>query len=114
MGMEVDPTNVVAHGGTHLHSLGPYGYALYSGVEGTFSLSSPDVPILSAGLMTPFPTPGDNTSLPENMKGGMHFNIQNNIWNTNFPQWYPFVDEDKDARYRFTVTTFTTDVGLYI
>jgi len=110
----VDPTNVVEHGGTHLHTLGPHGFALYSGPEGVLSLTSPDVPILSAGLMLPFPTPGDNSSLPGNMKGGMHFNLQNNIWNVNFPQWYPFVEEDKDARYRFTVTTFTTDVGLYI
>jgi len=100
----VDPTDVVAHGGVHLHSLGPYGFALYSGPEGTLSLASPDVPILSAGLLSPFPTPGDNSTLPENMKGGMHFNLQNNIWNVNFPQWYPFAEKDKDARYRFAVT----------
>lgn len=88
----------------HLHTLGPYGFAQYTGPEGTLTLSSPDVPILSAGLMTPFPTPGSNSSLAENMKGGMHFNLQNNVWNVNFPQWYPFVEKDKDARYRFAVT----------
>lgn len=100
----VDPTSVVTHGGVHLHTLGPYGFAQYTGPEGTLTLSSLDVPILSAGLMTPFPTPGDNSSLPENMKGGMHFNLHNNIWNVNFPLWYPFLEEDKDARYRFAVT----------
>ena len=26
---------------------------------------------------------------------------QNNIWNTNFPQFYPFAAADADARFRF-------------
>ena len=29
--------------------------------------------------------------------------LQNNIWNTNFPQWYPFEEEDSDAQFRFEV-----------
>lgn len=30
--------------------------------------------------------------------------------NTNFPQWYPFTDEDADARFRFTVDVMLPNV----
>jgi hypothetical protein len=59
-----------------------------------------DTPVLSAGLLSPFPTPG-NWSI--DLSTGFHANLQNNIWNVNFPQWYPFESVDKDARFRFEV-----------
>ncbi|MDX2109894.1 MAG: DUF5054 domain-containing protein [Verrucomicrobiota bacterium] len=34
-----------------------------------------------------------------NLDGGWHFNLWNNVWGTNFPQWY-----DQDARFRFTLS----------
>eukprot|EP00966_Prymnesium_polylepis_P196108 4544711-Prymnesium_polylepis.2 len=98
---QVDPTDVVEHGATHLHSLGPDGFITYTGREGSLSLYPLDSPIVSMGLLSPFPTPGDNTSLPLRMAKGVHANIQNNIWNTNYPQWYPFVPSDSDSRFRF-------------
>ena len=100
-GSQVDPTDVVAHGATHLHSVGPHGKVVYTGREGSLAVAPLDAPIVSMGLLSPFPTPGDNTSLPSLMAGGVHVNVQNNIWNTNYPQWYPFVRDDADARYRF-------------
>ena len=33
---------------------------------------------------------------------GMTFNIYNNIWNTNYIYWYPFHDEDRNFKARFT------------
>ena len=61
-----------------------------------------DVPLYSAGLLSPFPTPSVNTSAASWLAaGGVHFNLHNNIWNTNFPQWYPFVEEDESALFRF-------------
>ena len=100
-GSQIDPTDVVAHGATHLHSVGPDGKVVYTGREGSLSVVPLDAPIVSMGLLSPFPTPGDNSSLPSLMAGGVHVNVQNNIWNTNYPQWYPFVVDDADARYRF-------------
>ena len=82
-GSQIDPTNVVAHGATHLHSVGPDGKVVYSGREGNLTLRPLDAPIVSMGLLSPFPTPGDNSSLPSLMAGGVHSNVQNNIWNTN-------------------------------
>ena len=57
------------------------------------------MPVVSAGLLSPLPTAEDNTtrdnttSLIESWidsptTGGWHWNLQNNIWNTNYPQWF--------------------------
>ena len=97
----IDPTDVVEHGATHLHSIGPEGSVEYHGREGRLSLRPLDTPIVSMGTLSPFPTPGGNTTLPARMAGGVHANVQNNIWNTNYPQWYPFVPADADLRCRF-------------
>lgn len=86
----VDPTDVVQHGAVHLHSIGADGGMIYSGPEGNMSIYSLDAPVVSCGVLSPFPTPGDNSTLNENMSNGMMWNLQNNIWNTNYPQWYPF------------------------
>ena len=50
------------------------------------------------GQATPFAAP--LTPLDHVM--GVAFNIHNNIWNTNYPLWYPFVDEDSDFKAMFT------------
>lgn len=42
-------------------------------------LNSPDAPIVSVGIASPFPTPRDK--LPDPAKG-FHWNVFNNIWNT--------------------------------
>ena len=99
----IDLARVVAHGATHLHSLGPFSTVDYRDAATNFSIASLDAPIVSAGLLSPFPTPGENTTVKANLQNGMHFNIQNNIWNVNFPQWYPFVDTDRNSRFRFHV-----------
>ena len=102
----IDPSMIVKHGATHLHSLGPFAtieYSENSENEKTVILQSLDSPIVSFGLVSPFPTPGNNSKHEIDPSNGMHYNIQNNIWNVNFPQWYPFVKEDKDARFRFII-----------
>ncbi|NOG48471.1 MAG: hypothetical protein HND48_02750 [Chloroflexi bacterium] len=35
--------------------------------------------------------------LPD-MSGGVHFNLYNNVWGTNFPMWF-----EDDARFRFVL-----------
>jgi hypothetical protein len=30
------------------------------------------------------------------MRGGMYFNLHNNVWSTNFRSWY-----EEDTRFRF-------------
>ena len=63
-------------------------------------MSSLDVPCISAGNPSPFPTPRDG--VPD-MRLGLGYNVFNNIWNTNYVLWYPFDDADKDLKARFSL-----------
>jgi len=35
---------------------------------------------------------------PPDLRGGMHFNLFNNIWGSNFTMWY-----EHDVRFRFKI-----------
>lgn len=50
------------------------------------------------GQATPFAAP----LTPLDHVIGVAFNIHNNIWNTNYPLWYPFTIEDADFKATFT------------
>ncbi len=94
-----EPSNVLA---CRLGGFGDSQMSLYRlrsgglGGETAIEIVSLDVPIVSAGLLSPFPSALDNatkdntTSLIEGWieAGGWHYNVQNQIWNTNYPQWY--------------------------
>eukprot|EP01006_Ploeotia_vitrea_P051969 TRINITY_DN67625_c6_g1_i1.p1 TRINITY_DN67625_c6_g1~~TRINITY_DN67625_c6_g1_i1.p1 ORF type:complete len:752 (-),score=89.33 TRINITY_DN67625_c6_g1_i1:2-2257(-) len=47
-----------------------------------------DTGLISVGSARIFPTPTNVTADPT---GGIHFNLHNNLWDTNYPLWYPFV-----------------------
>ncbi len=47
----------------------------------------------------PFPAPGDSPPLD-----GMAYNLHNNVWDTNYILWYPFVAGDESWRTRFLIT----------
>ncbi|XP_011409863.1 PREDICTED: uncharacterized protein LOC105316568 [Amphimedon queenslandica] len=73
----------------------------------TIAFNSTDVPIVCPIIddghsPTSFPVPLD--SLVDDSVIGIAFNIHNNIWNTNYPLYYPFVSGDENFRARFTVT----------
>lgn len=74
--------------------------AVSTSTSKSFTLSSLDVPIVSTGGASPFVTP--RTEAPD-MKKGVHFNIHQNIWNTNYVLWYPFDGVEKDIRSRFSL-----------
>ena len=38
------------------------------------------------------------------MARGVHFNIVQNIWNTNYVLWYPFAEADQNIRSRFRLS----------
>lgn len=92
MGYDVSPIDVVSNGGHKLH-------AVCDGVHYNEPGVSIRVVTLDAALAAPG-KPGltefDNAK-PE-MSGGWHFNLFNNIWNTNFVGWY-----GDDASFRFDV-----------
>jgi hypothetical protein len=90
LGRWIDPRDVVSRGNRHLHAIDT-GVA-YGGDKRGFTLQSLDAPLVAPG--TPALLNFHN-ELPA-LEKGVHFNLYNNVWGTNFPMWY-----DEDARFRF-------------
>lgn len=92
LGTRVDPTDVVVNGNRTLHAVTDVAYA---------SDTSPvRLTLLDAALVAP----GEMKLLRfENLvadpSGGMHVNLHNNVWGTNFRMWF-----DDDVRFRFELT----------
>jgi hypothetical protein len=90
VGEPVDPRRVVRNGNRRLHAVGQ-GVAGYDRA-GTFQLDTLDAPLVAPGA------PGlldFHQRLPD-ARAGVHVNLYNNVWGTNFPLWY-----GEDARFRF-------------
>ena len=73
----------------------------------TLGFVSPDVPLVCPIFLRPeeviqTPTPFPYMERPQSVAvDGFAFNLHNNIWNTNYPLWYPFLEEDKNFKARF-------------
>lgn len=76
--------------------------------------SSPDVPLVCPILdnsspttfpkgWTPTPFPAPLKPLTDSTITGIAFNLHNNIWNTNYPLYYPFNEGDENFRAKFTM-----------
>ena len=67
-------------------------------------ISSLDVsvvcPISTSDGPTAFPAPLQPI---RNSITGMAFNLYNNVWNTNYIYWYPYIEEDKQFKARFQI-----------
>ena len=80
----------------------------------TLGLYSPDVPVVCPVYQdfddVPTPTPFPFLKQPPlgTKLNGFAFNLHNNIWNTNYPLWYPFTDleEDRNFKARFHVVWY--------
>jgi hypothetical protein len=90
LGELFSPLEVVRHGNRKLHAIGRQ--VLYSDKQDVLSIETLDAPLVAPG--EPSLLRFDNRQPP--LSQGMHFNLYNNIWGTNFPMWY-----DEDARFRF-------------
>ena len=86
----VDPADVVRGGGRAMH-------AVTGDVHfGELRIRSLDAPLVALGARSPL-----NFSLdPPDLRQGVHFNLFNNGWGTNYPQW-----SGGDWRYRFSLFT---------
>ena len=98
LGSLVDVDSVVKNGSQHLHSSQAVTYTNPSSTK-QIVFESLDTSVLCVGIPNPFPTPPSHPV--EN--DGFAFNIFNNIWGTNYVMWYPYVEEDKSSKYRFTM-----------
>ena len=93
LGGPVKVSDVVPNGSRHLH-------LIESGVSMEDSSGKWHIESADAGLVAPGkPSLLDfHNNQPEPSKYGIHFNLLNNTWGTNFPMWY-----EDDARFRFRV-----------
>jgi len=92
LGQLISPLETLSGGGRHLH-------AVWSGIrheapEGALSIESRDCALVAPG--TPALLRCNNE--PLRLDQGMHFNLYNNVYGTNFTAWY-----DEDARFRFRI-----------
>ena len=92
LGQAVSPAVVRRGGGTSLHAVGRG--ARYDAADGRI-----DFQTLDAALIAPDrPRLLDYRADPAPPRGGLHVNLHNNVWGTNFPAWY-----GEDTRFRFRV-----------
>ena len=92
MGVNISPHEVVINGNRKLHAVNE---VTYSDSCGNLRIQSLDAPLVAPGKRSLL----DFNNRQPPLKGGMHFNLHNNLWGTNFPMWY-----DEDARFRFVLT----------
>ncbi len=83
--------------GVHLHGVGDGG-ALIRGPGGrAVRIISLDSSLVSVGSANGYPTP----LVRPDPAGGVHYALVGNMWNTNYPFWWPFDESDKSAQFRF-------------
>jgi hypothetical protein len=93
LGEVIDPAKVVKCGNRNYHSI----------MEAAFSLDNMDISIvpldstlLSPGQMRLY----DFNQEYADFKKGLHFNLYNNLWGTNFKMWY---EEDIISRFKIFI-----------
>jgi hypothetical protein len=87
LGEQVSPLEVVENGNRHLHAVGR-GITCADGLR----IDSLDAPLVAPGE----PSLLDFNNQQPDLTKGMHFNLYNNLWGTNFPMWF-----EDDCRFRF-------------
>ena len=92
LGGWVSPLEVVKGGNQTLHAVGVG--AEYRGTDATIRLETLDAPLIAVGAPALLRF---EDRLPDPSKG-LHVNLYNNVWGTNFPMW-----SEGDARFRFIV-----------
>lgn len=90
MGRWVSPLDVVEGGNRNLHAVEGLVARTHSGA--VVQLDTPDAPLVSPGDPRLLRFDNEQPAL----ENGVHINLYNNIWGTNFPMWY-----EEDARFEF-------------
>lgn len=92
LGETIDALEVVENGNRHLHA-----------TNGTVRFILPEKRLTITSMDAPLAAPGQPSALDFNndqpdLTRGVHFNLLNNLWGTNFPMWF-----EEDCRFRFTL-----------
>ncbi len=92
LGRWISTLDIISSGNRNLHAIGKG--LNYSGSDGKLAIDSLDAHLVAPGAMRMLQY--DKSQPP--MDGGMHFNLYNNLYATNFRMWY-----EDNARFRFVV-----------
>jgi hypothetical protein len=90
LGEYISPLDVVENGNRHLHASGK-DVICRDGTE-ELQIIALDSPLVAPGQPSLLNFSNDQPD----MSKGMHFNLYNNVWGTNFPMWF-----EEDCRFRF-------------
>ena len=80
------------NGNRHLHAVGR-GVTCADG-DALLRIETLDAPLVAPGT----PSLLDFNNNQPDLTQGVHFNLHNNLWGTNFPMWF-----EDDCRFRFKV-----------
>ncbi len=92
LGRWISPGDVISRGARGLHAVDQG--IRHQDHQHTFELQSFDAPLVAPGK----PALLDFSNTLPDMRGGVHFNLYNNVWGTNFPMWF-----EDNATYRFVL-----------
>ncbi len=84
----IDPVDIVSRGARTLHAVEEVI------INDKISIENLDSPLVAPGKPSLL---NFHNKIPQ-MKGGVHFNLYNNIWGTNFPMWF-----GDNMTYRFRI-----------
>jgi Domain of unknown function (DUF5054) len=93
LGSRISPRQVVSRGGRTLHAVERR--VTYRDDRGGMTLETLDAPLVAPGRMSLLDF---HDRLPE-PEEGVHVNLFNNVWGTNFPMWC-----EEDGRFRFSLS----------
>ena len=91
-GEAVSPFEVVPSGNRHMHALSK-GFS-YKDEGGEFSVETVDAPLVALGVKSPLYF----SNLQPDLSTGVHCNLFNNAWGTNYIMWF-----GEDMRFRFVL-----------
>lgn len=91
-GQEVSPFDIVDSGNRHLHAISDR--ISYKDEGGRLLLSTLDAPLVAPGHQSPLYFSRSEA----NLDGGVHFNLFNNAWGTNYIMWF-----SEDMHFRFAI-----------
>jgi hypothetical protein len=104
----MSPLEVMKNGSMAMHAVDDNGISVHSACgKAVLNIQTLDVALVSPGKPTPFPMVEDLPDLHE----GMHFNLHNNVWGTNYVMWWPYQKGDGTIRFRFVVQVQQEEVG---
>jgi len=91
-GQPVSPTDVVVSGNRHMHAVSK-GFG-YRDEGGAFFVETLDAPLVTLGKRSPLPF----SNLQPDLSAGVHCNLFNNAWGTNYIMW-----SGDDMHFRFVI-----------